>query len=231
MVTKSVIFTRHVDTPFMKMVFWLVASPLVKLLPLVFNSIYNTAKSNILYIFELKLNFSLRSHTSAIFGIFRRSTCVSMCLDAWRHRIQISKNLPYQYTELYLSLVLSSILFVWKRVSVSKNEVEIFHILPWMWHKTKVNVDDQNGQLHSPVWFIWKVRFHTIFFLRMGSLKLSNQMLIWLCLDFQENQKEFLTSCLLRTQYLSKVLLTIWFSTWWQVAIMNEENISEYGER
>ena len=41
MVTKSVIFTRHVDTPCMKMVF----SPLVKMLLLVVNSIYNTAKT------------------------------------------------------------------------------------------------------------------------------------------------------------------------------------------
>ena len=40
---------------------------------------------------------------------------------------------------------------------------------------------------------------------------------------FSENQKEFLTSRLPRTQYWSKVLLTIWFSTWWQVARMKEE--------
>ena len=40
MVTKSVILTRHVDTPFVKMVF----SPFVKILLLLVNSIYNTAK-------------------------------------------------------------------------------------------------------------------------------------------------------------------------------------------
>ena len=40
MVTKSVIFILHVDTPCMKMVF----SPLVKILLLVVNSIYNTVK-------------------------------------------------------------------------------------------------------------------------------------------------------------------------------------------
>ena len=40
MVTKSVIFTLYVDTPCMKMVF----SPRVKILLLVVNSIYNTAK-------------------------------------------------------------------------------------------------------------------------------------------------------------------------------------------
>ena len=53
MITKSVIFNIHVDTPCMKMVF----SPLVKILLLVVNSIYNTAKSNILYIFELTVAF------------------------------------------------------------------------------------------------------------------------------------------------------------------------------
>ena len=43
-----------------------------------------------------------------------------------------------------------------------------------MWHKTKVNVDDQNGKHHSIVWSIWKVREFPISydFLKNGIIKI-----------------------------------------------------------
>ena len=115
------------------------------------------------------------SHTTSThrpFSVFSAGLPVlSWLLPSWRHRIQILKNLPFQDTEPYQSLVLLSILFVWKNVSVSKHGVEILHILPWcIWCKQNgikrktVNVGDQNGKRHSAVWSIWKIReLHTIF--------------------------------------------------------------------
>ena len=85
-------------------------------------------------------------------GHFRYFPPVYLCLDAWGCVTSQNTNnkepaIPVYWTVPFTGL--SSILFVWKSVSVSKNGVEIFHILPWMWQKKKVNVDDQNGQHHS----------------------------------------------------------------------------------
>ena len=107
------------------------------------------------------------SHTSRThrpFSVFSAGLPVSRCVTSQDTNFKEPALPSYQYTEPYLSFVLSSILFVWKSVSVSKNGVEIFHIIPWMWHKTTVNDDDQNGQYHPRLWSIWKVKeFRTIF--------------------------------------------------------------------
>ena len=61
--------------------------------------------------------------------------------------------------------------------------------------KTKVNVDDQNGHHHSPVWSIWKVREFRTIFLRNGIIKMIKLIVNLIMSGFSGKSKRILTFC------------------------------------